>query len=115
MNFFHVAINDGAVHLGDQILPLTPAEARRIGDRPAVIFGIRPEHMRTSEHQASLTLTPVAIEPLGAHTLVLGQINDERVTAQVDPRFDAVADRPCTVPVDMTQAHFFDSETEQRL
>jgi len=115
MNFFPAAIVDGAVHLGDQILPLPPAEAKRLGDLPAVIFGIRPEHMRTSSHQTSLTLTPMAIEPLGAHTLLLGQVNGERVTAQVDPRFDAVVDHPCTVPLDMTQAHFFDPESEQRL
>ena len=115
MNFFDGAIAGGEVVLGSQRLPLPPAEAARLGDRAAVVFGIRPEHMRHSVHEASLTLTPEAIEPLGAHTLLLGTAEGQRVTAQVDPRFGAVAGQPATVTIDMTQAHFFDPATEARL
>ena len=115
MNFFDVAIRDGAVHLGRQVLPLPPAEARRLGDRSAVLFGIRPEHMRHSAHEATLTLTPEAIEPLGAHTLLLGQAEGQKITAQVDPRFPARTGQPASVTLDMTQAHFFDPATEARL
>jgi multiple sugar transport system ATP-binding protein len=115
MNFLDAAIRDGAVHLGDQRLPLPPAEAARLGDRASVIFGIRPEHMRHSAHEATLTLTPEAIEPLGAHTLLLGTADGQKVTAQVDPRFPATVGRPATVTLDMTQAHFFDTVTESRI
>jgi multiple sugar transport system ATP-binding protein len=115
MNFFDATIAAGAVRLGAQHLPLPPAEAARLGDRAAVVFGIRPEHMRHSAHEAELTLTPLAIEPLGAHTLLLGQVEGQKITAQVDPRFPAAAGRPATVTLDMTQAHFFDPETGARL
>ena len=71
--------------------------------------------MRHSTHEADLTLTPRAIEPLGAHTLLLGEAEGQKITAQVDPRFPAVPDQPATVTLDMTQAHFFDPETEARL
>jgi multiple sugar transport system ATP-binding protein len=115
MNFFDARIEGGVVTLGSQRLPLPPAEAQRLGDRAAVVFGIRPEHMRHSAHEASLTLTPEAIEPLGAHTLLLGTAEGQKVTAQVDPRFPAAVGQPATVTLDMTQAHFFDPATEARL
>ncbi len=50
--------------------------------------------MRHSAHEASLTLTPQAIEPLGAHTLLLGTAEGQKVTAQVDPRFPATLGQP---------------------
>ena len=115
MNFLPARIEGGAVRLGDQTLPLPPGEADRLGARGEVVFGIRPEHMRPSEHRATLRMTPQAIEPLGPHTLVLGHVGEERVTAQVDPRFAVRAGEPCELPVDMTQAHFFDTGTEARL
>jgi multiple sugar transport system ATP-binding protein len=115
MNFFDARIEGGTVVLGEQRLPLPPEEARRIGDRASIVFGIRPEHMRHSAHEASLTLTPEAIEPLGAHTLLLGTAEGQKITAQVDPRYPATVGQPATVTLDMTQAHFFDPATEARL
>ena len=115
MNFFDAAIHDGAVVLGDQKLPLPPETAKRLGDRTRVTFGIRPEHMRESADTADLTLVADTLEPLGAHTLILGHIGDAHITAQVDPRFPAKEGQPCTVTLDMGEAHFFDPEGEQRL
>jgi multiple sugar transport system ATP-binding protein len=115
MNFFDARVEGGVVHLGGQRLPLPPGEAARLGNRASIVFGIRPEHMRHSAHEASLTLTPEAIEPLGAHTLLLGRAEGQKVTAQVDPRFPATVGQPATVTLDMTQAHFFDPGTEARL
>jgi multiple sugar transport system ATP-binding protein len=115
MNFFTVAVEGGAVVLGDQRLALPPDTAAQLGDRAEVIFGIRPEHMREGSHTADLTLVPDTLEPLGAHTLLLGRVAGEKITAQVDPRFPAEAGVPCTVKLDMQEAHFFDPNTEQRL
>lgn len=115
MNFLEARVEGECVHLGNQRLSLAPAEAQRLGNRSTVVFGIRPEHMRHSAHEANLTLIPEAIEPLGAHTLLLGTIDGQKVTAQVDPRFPAQVGHPATVILDMTQAHFFDPLTEARL
>ncbi|MES0864327.1 sn-glycerol-3-phosphate ABC transporter ATP-binding protein UgpC [Ruegeria sp. SCPT10] len=115
MNFFDASIKDGAVILGDQKLPMPAERFAELGNREKVVFGIRPEHMRESEHTADLRLIPDALEPLGAHTLILGHVAGERITAQVDPRFPAETGKPCTVKIDMLMAHFFDSETEVRL
>jgi multiple sugar transport system ATP-binding protein len=115
MNVFDARIEDGAVKLGGQSLPLPPQEAARLGNRAAVKFGIRPEHMRQSAHAATLVIEPLVIEPLGAHTLLLGTLNGQKVIAQVDPRFEVAVSQSCPITVDMTQAHFFDPETEQRI
>ncbi len=115
MNFFDAAIHGGAVMLDNQRLPLPPETAARLGDRDRVTFGIRPEHMREGAHAAELELVVKTLEPLGAHTLVLGQVGADHITAQVDPRYPAVEGQPCTVTLDMGEAHFFDPQSEQRL
>jgi multiple sugar transport system ATP-binding protein len=115
MNFFDAAIKGGEVVLGDQRFALPPETAARLGDRERVTFGIRPEHMREGAHTAELTLVAKTLEPLGAHTLILGQVGDAPITAQVDPRFPAEEGKPCTVTLDMGEAHFFDPDNEQRL
>ena len=115
MNVFKAGLSGGAVRLHGQGLPLAPQDAARIGDRDEVMFGIRPEHMRQGPATASLAFDPLVIEPLGAHTLVMGTVGPDRITAQVDPRFPVAPGQPCTVPVDMTQAHFFDVATGRRL
>jgi multiple sugar transport system ATP-binding protein len=115
MNFFNVSISGGKVILGDQKLPLPPKTAAGLGDHDSVIFGIRPEHMRESSYPADLDIIPDTLEPLGAHTLILGHVAGEKIVAQVDPRFPVKMGKPCTVKLDMQEAHFFNPKTEQRL
>lgn len=115
MNFFEAQVQNGFVHIGDQSLQMPKDKIAKIGNRSSVTFGIRPEHIRASDHAVDLTLMPDALEPLGAHTLVLGHLEGEKITAQVDPRFPVEVGKPCTVKIDMQMVHFFDSETEVRL
>ena len=115
MNFFTARIADGAVKLADQHLPLPARTAQHLGDRGRVIFGIRPEHIRPGPFAADFEIMPETLEPLGPHTLVLGHVGGEKITAQLDPRFPAEIGKSCTVTLDMQAAHFFDPETEQRL
>ncbi|WP_289041937.1 sn-glycerol-3-phosphate ABC transporter ATP-binding protein UgpC [uncultured Aliiroseovarius sp.] len=115
MNFFDVAIRDGAVHLGDQKLPLPAETAARVGAREKVIMGLRPEHMNGGDHPAELHVQCQTLEPLGAHTLVLGEVAGTKMVAQVAPRFPAQAGETCTVLADMAHVHFFDPVTELRI
>ncbi len=115
MNFFEVTVGDGEIALADQKLSLAPSGRATLAGRRTVTFGIRPEHMREGAHTARLTLVPDALEPLGAHTLIIGHVGEHRITAQVDPRFPAVPGQPCAVTIDMEQAHFFDPDTGARL
>jgi len=115
MNFFAVRTAEGAAWLDGQRLAM-PADAfARIGQRGEVILGIRPEHMDGGDLPAPLAFDCDTLEPLGAHTLVLGRVGAEKIVAQVAPRFPATGGTRCTVSLDMTKAHFFDSDTEIRL
>lgn len=115
MNFLNGSVSKGKLLIGDQQLALSSEDKARIEDRADVIFGIRPEHFRKSNYQSKLTIQCNVVEPLGAHTLVLGRVGDQKITAQVDSRFDVVAHTDVCVDVDMSQAHFFDAATEMRL
>ena len=115
MNFLSASIIDGILRIGDQVLPMTDEDAERLNGAKDVVFGMRPEHMRPSERRSMLSIVLDTLEPLGSHTLLLGHIDGAKVTAQMDPRFPAKIGESCEVPVDMTQAHFFDRETGRRL
>jgi len=115
MNFFEIATRDGAAWLDGQRLPLSPETFARIGARDRVTLGIRPEHMDGGDAPAPLTLRCDTLEPLGAHTLVLGRVGVEKVVAQVAPRFAAEPGQACTVQIDMSKVHFFDINSEARL
>jgi multiple sugar transport system ATP-binding protein len=78
-------------------------------------MGLRPEHMDGGQDGAPLVIECETLEPLGAHTLLLGRISGTKAVAQVEPRFPAQPGQPCTVRADMAQVHFFDAETELRL
>lgn len=64
---------------------------------------------------AVISLTPSVIEPLGPHTLLLGEIDGARVTPQVDAHFPAAPGEACRITLNMTQMHLFDSDTEQAI
>jgi multiple sugar transport system ATP-binding protein len=115
MNFFDVPLSGGVAELAGQKLPLAPEAAQRLAGRTKVTFGIRPEHMRAGPHSANLTIMPAALEPLGAHTLIIGHAGEHKITAQVDARFPAEPGKPCTIPLDMQEAHFFDPASGNRL
>lgn len=115
MNFFNARIENGQLVIGEQRLPLPPDDVIRLKNQNTVTFGIRPEHMRESEHTATLSFVPEVIEPIGAYTLVIGKVNDQSITAQVDPRLPVKIGKPCAVTLDMLHAHYFAPQTEERL
>ncbi|MGP1397093.1 MAG: ABC transporter ATP-binding protein [Inquilinaceae bacterium] len=100
-------------------LPLPPDRAEayaRHRDRP-VILGLRPEHMEGgSAGPAVLTMTPRAVEPLGAHTLLIGEMAGVAdLTAQVDAHYPAEPDEPTPVTCDLSKMHLFDRESGRAL
>lgn len=115
MNFFDVDINNGAVNLAGQVLPLGPDPVQRLRGRSRVTLGIRPEHMRAGTHSAAITIMPAALEPLGAHMLVIGHIGEHKIVAQVDARHPAEPGKACPIHIDMQEAHFFDTASGLRL
>jgi multiple sugar transport system ATP-binding protein len=117
---FHCDCSTGAdgalaLRLADgTLLPLSAGAVPRwhnVNGR-RVTLGIRPEHMAGGQiGPATVTLVPQAIEPLGPHTLLIGQLEGAPLTAQVDAHFSAEPEVPCRITCDMTKAHLFDAAT----
>ena len=84
-------------------------------DRP-VTFGLRPEHNSGGgAGEAVITLTTRAIEPLGPHTLIIGEAAGHGYTAQVDSHFPAAPDAQVSISLDMTNMHLFDPDSGRAL
>ncbi|GJL83694.1 MAG: sn-glycerol-3-phosphate import ATP-binding protein UgpC [marine bacterium B5-7] len=85
MNFFNCPVENGAAHLSSIRVPV-PAG---IGDE--IIVGVRPEHFYEDAVE-SVNLDVLAVEPLGADTLVHGNIHDhdEDVVVRLDGHRDAL-------------------------
>ncbi|HVJ41983.1 MAG TPA: sn-glycerol-3-phosphate ABC transporter ATP-binding protein UgpC [Dongiaceae bacterium] len=134
MNFLEVQLisADGIPTLllddGTQLqLPahLREACARQQGTK--ITLGIRPEHTTshdrrdiaapTEAQQAGqgaghLTLRVMAIEPLGAHTLLIGDVAGTRFTAQVDAHFKAQVGETVAIGYMPGNMHLFDPVSE---
>jgi len=79
-------------------------------ERP-VTFGLRPEHNAGgAQGEAVVTMTARAIEPLGPHTLLIGEAAGRSYTAQVDSHFPVAPDAEVPISLDMTKMHIFDPE-----
>jgi len=101
-------------------LPAHLRDACSRQQRAEVILGIRPEHTTSQERggghgaaQGRLALKVMAIEPLGAHTLLIGDVIGTRFTAQVDPHFRAQVGETVAIDYDPANIHLFDPETER--
>jgi sn-glycerol 3-phosphate transport system ATP-binding protein len=84
-----------------------------------LLLGVRPEHLEPcSEREAAMTVDVDLIEPLGADTLVYGQLGSNGAGARVAVRLgESAAVRPGRLPVryDTARAHWFDAATGLRV
>ncbi|RIX98215.1 sn-glycerol-3-phosphate ABC transporter ATP-binding protein UgpC [Aureimonas flava] len=88
--------------------------ARAEGQR--IVLGIRPEHVAASgapEH--SVTLKVRDVEPLGPHTMLIGQVGDAPFTAQVLPHTRVQPDDTVSIPLDLSKLLLFDKATGKAL
>ena len=115
MNFFDVEVQKDGVSVQGQFIPLSKEKVKRLKGKKTVIMGLRPEHIGAGKFKNKIEFECRTLEPLGAHTLVLGNLGPAPIVAQLPPKFEAKSGEICTVSIDMEQAHFFDSETEIRL
>lgn len=73
-----------------------------------LVLGIRPEH--TGENPllgSSIDVTVIEMEPLGPHTLLIGQAGDDRFVAQMPATSNARPDDQVSVYLDAAKMHFF--------
>ncbi|MGO4724950.1 MULTISPECIES: ABC transporter ATP-binding protein [unclassified Inquilinus] len=94
------------------VLPVPAAKRAALAGRDglAVTIGLRPEHVAGGDAgPVTLPIMPRVIEPLGAHTLILGEVAGGRFTAQVDAHFPARPDEPTTISFDPERLHLFET------
>lgn len=80
-------------------------------------LGIRPEHMQEPQegHPAVAQVCTEVLEPLGPHTLLLGKIEDQKFTAQIDAHTRVQPGELVPIGFDMERMHLFDPESGQVL
>jgi len=131
MNFIRSylrALNDGfaiEVHNrdGERVSIPLPDKANDLSAwvNREVILGLRPEQIRQA------TANPPAaferyirnrldvVEPTGADTLVVTQLNDQDVTARLDPESHPQSGRDFLFALDVSKAVLFDPDSEDRI
>ena len=80
-------------------------------------LGIRPEHLENARegHPAVANVQVNVLEPLGPHTLLLGQIGQENLTAQIEARSAVQPGATYPIGFSMEQIHIFDPRSGQVL
>ena len=79
-------------------------------------LGIRPEHLENAKgHPAVANVQVNVLEPLGPHTLLLGQIGQENLTAQIEARSAVQPGATYPIGFSMEQTHIFDPRSGQVL
>jgi len=109
MNFLPAAVAGGALRLADgAAFPLPRADLR---DGP-ITLGIRPENTAEAAPGAPFaTMVVRTVEPLGPHTLALGEIAGAPVTVQLEAHARPEPGATVAVAFDMNKMHAFDAET----
>ena len=107
---------DFALRHGNQVLPLprAPAEATAWAGK-TVIAGVRPESLRAGDTGATLRGTVDVVEPTGADTMVIVNVDGQLVTARLSARERPLSGKQITLQVDTAAINLFDPETESRI
>ena len=112
MNFLKGKIANGAfVADGGFSLPVGAAPAAWEGK--AVIYGLRPEHVRLDPNGVEAEI--IVIEPTGSETQVVLKTGDQDIVAVLRERIMAKPGEKLRVSSTPSAAHLFDAETGRRI
>lgn len=114
--------NDVVLKFGENEIKLAEARAKKLLDGgyegKEVILGIRPEDIHDEEiflESSKETIISAKVEVtelLGAEIFLYLIINDQQITARVNPRSKAKSGDAIKVAFDANRIHVFDKETE---
>jgi multiple sugar transport system ATP-binding protein len=116
MNFIRGNI-DGSNFVSDKYSIAIPekklAELTRLGYKKEVILGVRPEHV--TDGKGALDVKVELVELVGSESIIFGLLGDSRVVCKTGVRTDIFIGDVVKMDFDMTKAHFFDVQTEERI
>jgi multiple sugar transport system ATP-binding protein len=121
MNFIDGKIDSAArVFAGDGLSARLDEAALKLlteWDASSVTLGIRPEDVQvsTAEGQTSTAANVYVTELMGSETLVVLDINRQRMVARAAADFRAEPGDRVWIDFNMTKAHFFDRQSGKRL
>jgi multiple sugar transport system ATP-binding protein len=110
MNVFEGVVRGGAVQALGARWPLAPGLGR---EGQAVHYGIRPTDLVLAEQ--GIAAKVVVVEPTGAETELLLQVDEAQLVLVKHGRTLAQPDETVCLTLDPAQAHVFDSATGERL
>lgn len=92
-------------------LPLTKKHAAHVGH--TVDYGIRPEHIKITEHGLKATLS--LIEPTGSETHIQMTLGHEKIDCIVHDRFPSREGETISISIEPDKAHLFCTDTGNRI
>ena len=103
----HVETSDGT--------RLKAPAAENAQDGQAVVFGLRPEHIRLAGSGKGVPMTVTVVEPTGASIEVFATLGNERICAVFHERHPFQVGQQLTFDWDADSAHVFDKASGKRL
>ncbi|WP_188206768.1 ABC transporter ATP-binding protein [Alkalibacillus aidingensis] len=125
MNFFNGTIEDGSVQIADEKIAIPEGRMKVLRDQGYVgkdiILGVRPEDIHDepvfidSAKDAAFDAEIEVAELMGSESYLYSRIGDQEFIARVDARSTISPGDQVKLALDMNKAHFFDTETEERI
>jgi multiple sugar transport system ATP-binding protein len=104
--------SDGRVFLTAAGTDLPVARSIDAAKDKALIYGLRPEHVRLEAN--GIPATVVVTEPTGSETQVIVRLDEVDLTLLFHERIDARPGETLRIAIDETAVHLFDKETGMR-
>ena len=98
---------------GDAVLPL-PNDVAGV-DGQAVVYGVRPEHLRLGSEGTGLACRVVLVEPTGAETMVVARFGAADLVAVFRERHEFAAGHALFLQPTAMHAHVFDAASGKSL
>ena len=125
MNFLNGKLEGNHFVMGDVKVHVPEGKMKTLRDQGYVgkdiILGIRPEDIHDeplfidSSPETKLQCMIEVAELMGAENILYSKVDDQDFVARVDARFNATAGQTIDLAFNLSKAHFFDKETEERI
>ncbi|PTO90047.1 ABC transporter ATP-binding protein [Vibrio splendidus] len=95
-------------------------QSMRDQDGKELVIGLRPEHITEQQGDdvsatTKLDLQLEVLEPTGPDTIAMVKVNDQEVACRLSPEFEVSVGQMAPLHFDLSQAVFFDAQTEARI